>query len=112
VPKSPPLPRHRHYHIAAAANSALLLHFDSPRSLQLFPAVAWDRPPEQLARDEYFVAGDNGFRSCDSRVWGALKSKYIVGTARIVIWPLDDFGPVQPGALSEVKRLSPSPVKK
>ena len=71
---------------------------------ELFPASAWDRPAATLGPNEYFVAGDNGFRSVDSRVWGPLDGRYIAGTARMVLWPLEDFGPVRAGAISEVRR--------
>ncbi len=53
-----------------------------------------------LAKDEYFVAGDNGFRSVDSRVWGPLKRKYIFGTAQWVVFPLKHFGRIPDGPLS------------
>ena len=71
---------------------------------ELFAESSWDRPPVILARNEqeYFVAGDNGYRSVDSRVWGPLKGKYIVGTAKLRIWPLKEFGPIPPGPLREI----------
>lgn len=50
-----------------------------------------------LAKGQYFVAGDNGFRSVDSRVWGPLKDKYLFGTAQWIIYPVKHFGPIQPG---------------
>mmetsp|Transcript_4541 Transcript_4541/g.9013 ORF Transcript_4541/g.9013 Transcript_4541/m.9013 type:complete len:86 (+) Transcript_4541:1336-1593(+) len=53
-----------------------------------------------LAKDEYFVAGDNGFRSVDSRVWGPLKRKYLFGTAHWVVFPLQHFGRIPGGPLS------------
>jgi len=52
---------------------------------------------DRLGRLEYFVAGDNGFRSVDSRVWGPLKQKYLFGTAQLVIFPANHFGAIQPG---------------
>mmetsp|Transcript_34088 Transcript_34088/g.68705 ORF Transcript_34088/g.68705 Transcript_34088/m.68705 type:complete len:407 (-) Transcript_34088:38-1258(-) len=69
---------------------------------EIFDSSSWDRPPSRLAKNEFFVAGDNGYRSVDSRVWGPLKDKYIVGTARLVIWPLNDFGPIGPGPIKEI----------
>lgn len=71
----------------------------------LFSASSWDRPAEQrLGGNEYFVAGDNGFRSVDSRVWGPLNGKYIFGTAKWVVWPLQDFGPVKPGQIFNIEK--------
>jgi signal peptidase I len=71
---------------------------------EVFPDSSWDRPIALLGKNEYFVAGDNGYRSVDSRVWGPLKQKYIVGTAKWVLWPLNDFGPVKAGQISEVTK--------
>lgn len=41
-----------------------------------------------LAKDEYFVKGDNKPNSSDSRVWGPLKENLIVGRAIIRLWPI------------------------
>lgn len=70
----------------------------------LFPASSWDRQAEKLGRKEYFVAGDNGFRSTDSRVWGPLKEKYIFGKAQWVVWPIQDFGPVKSGQIFSIEK--------
>lgn len=51
----------------------------------------------KLKKGEYFVAGDNGARSVDSRVWGPLQQKYIFGTAKFIMFPINHFGPIQPG---------------
>ncbi|KAL3811687.1 hypothetical protein ACHAXA_010326 [Cyclostephanos tholiformis] len=70
-------------------------------------AVDHDRDvlPRPLARGQYFVAGDNGYRSVDSRVWGPLKEKYIFGTADWVIYPMSRFGPIRSGPSSLVREL-------
>ena len=65
-----------------------------------------DEENGRLDRGEYFVAGDNGFRSVDSRVWGPLKQKYLFGTAQWVIFPSNHFGPIQPGPFAVEKGLS------
>jgi len=75
---------------------------------ELFDDSSWDRPPTKLQKNEYFVAGDNGFRSVDSRVWGALKGNYIIGRAQWIIWPLDHFGPIPSGPISEIVKPTKS----
>lgn len=43
----------------------------------------------KLGANEYYVLGDNRLKSSDSRSWGTLPRKNIIGKAWVRAWPLD-----------------------
>ena len=43
----------------------------------------------KVPRDSYFVLGDNSASSKDSRYWGFLDDKYLIGKAVLIYWPLN-----------------------
>jgi hypothetical protein len=83
-----------------------------------FPDESWNRDKQSTSRSnadddvhtltkgQYFVAGNNGRRSMDSRVWGPLRGEYIFGTADWVIYPMNHFGPIAPGPFSVERGLA------
>ena len=45
---------------------------------------------KKLNNDSYFMMGDNRLHSSDSRSWGELEKKYIVGKVLVRVWPVKE----------------------
>ena len=46
----------------------------------------------RIPNDHYFMLGDNRVQSCDSRVWGPIPRKNIIGEVFAVYWPPQRIG--------------------
>lgn len=42
----------------------------------------------ELGGDQYYALGDNSFNSADSRYWGSVPERNLLGPATVVYWPL------------------------
>jgi len=58
-----------------------------PRSYNARPVLAHPEDSQTLSEDEFFVMGDNTGSSFDSRFWGAVPRRNLVGPAVFVYWP-------------------------
>jgi signal peptidase I len=54
-----------------------------------------DYGPVRIDHDKFFVMGDHRISSNDSRVFGAVESRYIYGRAVFAYWPVDHFGSLE-----------------
>jgi signal peptidase I len=48
--------------------------------------------PIRIPKDHYFMMGDNRGASADSREWGPVPKKWIIGKAFMTYWPPGKIG--------------------
>ena len=84
--------------VHVGANQIVITDTDHPEGFTLDEtgylgpeAVTYGERTVQLADDEYFVMGDNRTSSLDSRSFGPLKRKNIVGRVWVRGWPVSRF---------------------
>jgi signal peptidase I len=51
-------------------------------------SLATEADTVKLAGDQYYALGDNSFNSFDSRYWGPVPERNLLGPATVVYWPL------------------------
>jgi signal peptidase I len=71
------------------------------------PPGANENPEPQtikLSESQYFVMGDNRANSEDSRFFGPITQREIIGKAEFVVWPVGDFHSIDtyPGVYTDV----------
>ena len=79
---------------AAGAGALPLCAEPKPALAKALASAAKEREGARVAKDSVFVRGDCDGVSVDSRIWGDLDRKYLVGKPTYRIWPPSRVGPL------------------
>jgi signal peptidase I len=60
------------------------------------PGLRYGIEPTLVPEGHYFVLGDNSADSFDSRYWGFVDERDLIGEPLIRVWPLNRFGLIRP----------------
>jgi signal peptidase I len=60
-----------------------------------YPEVNDRHPSDRFNADEYFMLGDNSLQSLDSREWGQVPERMLLGRAIWVYWPMNSFSSIR-----------------
>lgn len=62
---------------------------------RFYPNVDATHPSDRFNADEYFMLGDNSLASQDSRYWGQVPQRMLLGQAIWVYWPFRSFASIR-----------------
>ena len=86
--------------IKASGNILTIINKEHPKGFLIDQSYVIHTSPinfeKTLGPSEYFVMGDNRSDSFDSRSWGPLEKKYILGEPVVRLYPLSEIG-ILPG---------------